>query len=245
MYPPPKNTILNTNARHTAGRFAYYHYPKDIQQKLTKVNKQGIRYSEPASSRAAILLMVKPASISVNKINRIFSSPGPAPHFSEPEQIIQYQHTQPRGKQHYRVWSPVLLIKFAYHPYTIGQYPQHYGYIMKELRFAPARAPQQVYGHAQGRGYHYHAANFELQRPTSVFYQPQQYMAVFQHTVAWRLVQLSSSLVHARKIKRKTDIMLPPGSYYCIVNIIHFSHALWILSPRPVPLPHVLITHIK
>lgn len=246
MYPPPTtNTILSTSARHIAGRFAYYHFPEEMLQELTKVNKHGVRYSEPINCIGTILLSGKVFFDLVNKINRIFLSSGPAPHLPEPEQIIHRQHTQPRGKQHHRVLPPVLLVKFAYHPYTIGHYPQHYGYVMKELRFATPRAPQQVYGHAQRRGYHHHPAHLKLQRPTGIFYQPQQYMAVFQHTVSRRLIQYSSSLFHARKIERKTDIVSTTGCYYRFVNMAQFPHVLWILSPRPVPLRHVLIIHIK
>lgn len=40
MHPPLQiKTIFNTNARHAAGRFAFYHCPKEILQELTKVNK--------------------------------------------------------------------------------------------------------------------------------------------------------------------------------------------------------------
>lgn len=269
MYPlPQRNTIHNTNARHTAGRFAYYHFPEEILQELTKVNKHGVSYSETINCIGAILpsgkvffdlvnKMLQHAGIWAGREYSHWKAPsGACPELDsgvwgswvtlpEPEQIIHRQHTQPRGKQHHRVLPPVLLVKFAYHPYAVGHYPQHYGYVMKELRFATPRAPQQVYGHAQCRGYHHHPANLKLQRPTGIFYQPKQYMAVFQHTVARRLIQFGSSLFHARKIERKTDIISTTLCYYRFVNMAQFPHVLWILSPRPVPLRHVLIIHIK
>lgn len=269
MYPPPTtNTILNTNARHTAGRFAYYHFPEEILQELTKVNKHGIRYSEPINCIGGILhsgkvffdlvnKMLQHAGIWAGREHSDWKAPlGACPELDsgvwgcwvtlpEPKQIIQHQHTQPGSKQHHGILPPVLLVKLANHPYTVGHYPQHNGYIMKELRLAATRAQQQVYGHAQGRGYHHHAAYLELQRPTSVFDQPQQYMAVFQHTVARRLIQFGSGLFHARKIERKTDIISTSGCYYRFVNMAYFSHALWILPVRPVPLRHVLTIHIK
>ncbi len=171
MHPPlHTKTTYNTNARHTAGRFAFCYCPKEIRLELTKVNNLAIAISmrqlkyhyerikplltnsEPISCKGMILLSIKPCIRSVNKINRVFSCPGPAPHLPEPEQIIQHQHTQPGGKQHHGVWPPILLVKFANHPYTVGHYPQHYGYIMKELRFAASRVPQQVYGYSPSVG---------------------------------------------------------------------------------------------
>lgn len=262
MYPPPplRNTTLNTSARHTAGRFDYYHFPKEMLQKLTKVNKVPLMNLKSISCKGRILPSGK---VFFNLVNKMLQHAGiwagrehsywKAPlgvwgfwvTLPEPKQIIKYQHTQPRGKQHHRVLPPVLLVKFAYHPYTVGHYPQHNGYIMKELRLATPRAQQQVYGHAQGRGYHHYTAYFELQCPAGVLDQPQQYMAVFQHTVARRLIQFGSSLFHARKIERKTDIISTTLCYYRFVNMAQFPHVLWILSPRPVPLRHVLIIHIK
>lgn len=262
MYPPPplRNTIHNTSARHIAGRFAYYHFPKEILHKLTKVNKVPVMNLKSISCKGRILPSGKVFFDLVNKIlqhagiwagreHSYWKAPlgvwGCWVTLPEPKQVIQHQHAQPRSKKHHHILPPVLFVKFTYHPYTVGHYPQHYGYVMKELGFTAPRAPQQVYSHTQGGGYHHHAANLELQRPTGVFYQPEQYMAVFQHTVARRLIQFGSPLFHARKIKRKTDIMATAVCYYRFVNIAQLPHALWILSPRPVPLPHVLIIHIK
>lgn len=59
-HPLQKNTIYNTNARHTAWRFAFYYFPRQILPELTKVNKVSAICLEPISCENMILLSVKP-----------------------------------------------------------------------------------------------------------------------------------------------------------------------------------------
>lgn len=68
MHPPlNRKTILNTNARHIAGRFAFCYFPQQMLSGLTKVNKASAICLEPMSCRDAILLSVKPGCCNLYK----------------------------------------------------------------------------------------------------------------------------------------------------------------------------------
>lgn len=61
MHPPlQKNTIYNTNARYTAGRFASCYFLGQIHAELTKVNKASTICLKSMSCKDAQLLSVKP-----------------------------------------------------------------------------------------------------------------------------------------------------------------------------------------
>ena len=68
MHPPLKiNTIYNTSAWHTAGRFASCYYPGQIHAELTKVNKPVVISCMPISCKEVILLLVKPGGCNLQK----------------------------------------------------------------------------------------------------------------------------------------------------------------------------------
>lgn len=72
MHPPlQRKTILHTNARHTAGRFAFCYVPERIPQELTKVNKPIVTKTEPNTCKDTILPTVKPVNMRVNKMDKM------------------------------------------------------------------------------------------------------------------------------------------------------------------------------
>ncbi len=72
MHPPlSRKTILHTNARHTAGRFAFCYCPKEIRQELTKVNKPLLTVSISTGCKGMILPTVEPLNMRVNKIDKM------------------------------------------------------------------------------------------------------------------------------------------------------------------------------
>ncbi len=61
MHPPLQiKTIFNTNAWHTARRFAFSYFPGEIQPGLTKVNKPVISNSKSNACKCMIFPLVKP-----------------------------------------------------------------------------------------------------------------------------------------------------------------------------------------
>lgn len=69
MHPPlSRKTILHTNARHTAGRFAFSYCLKEILLELTKVNKPGVTKTEPNTCKDTGSLIIKQNNSIVNKM---------------------------------------------------------------------------------------------------------------------------------------------------------------------------------
>lgn len=69
MHPPLSiKTILHTNARHTAGRFAFCYFPQEIPQELTKVNKPGVTKTEPNTCKDTRSPIIKQNNSIVNKM---------------------------------------------------------------------------------------------------------------------------------------------------------------------------------
>lgn len=69
MHPPLSiKTILYTNARHIAGRFAFCYFPQQMLSGLTKVNKPGVTKSGPNTCKGTRLPIIKPDNQIVNKI---------------------------------------------------------------------------------------------------------------------------------------------------------------------------------
>jgi len=66
--PLQRKTILHTNARHAAGRFAFCYFPQKIRTELTKVNKPLVMHSRPAACKSKKLPIIKPKRQIVNKM---------------------------------------------------------------------------------------------------------------------------------------------------------------------------------
>lgn len=69
MHPPLSiKTILYTNARHAAGRFAFCYFPQKIRQELTKVNKPVVTKTEPDTCKDTGSPIIKQNNSIVNKM---------------------------------------------------------------------------------------------------------------------------------------------------------------------------------
>jgi hypothetical protein len=106
MHPPLQTkTIFNTNARHTAGRFAFSCFPGEILSELTKVNKVPAISLEPISCKGVILLSVKPDSCNLHEqLTKLRIC------------LLTYHHTNPL------TYYPINLLTF-YHITPLTFYP--------------------------------------------------------------------------------------------------------------------------
>ncbi len=134
---------------------------------------------------------------------------------SEEKQIINSQYSKPDNEQHYGIGAGLPLKKFADHPNTVRHYPNTNSYIMKKLCHTATGTPQQVNSHTQRGYYHGHTPCPEFQRPTGVFYQPEQYMPVFQHAITRRLEQFLCFLTHSQQNRA--------GNYIILINKLLFT----------------------
>jgi hypothetical protein len=78
-YPPPditnKITLAHhTNARHTAGRFAFIYFPDAIRFWLTKVNNYAICDYKPISCEHVVFAIPMPENSKVNKMGYSFET---------------------------------------------------------------------------------------------------------------------------------------------------------------------------
>ncbi len=93
MHPPLSiKTILYTNARHTAGRFAFGYFPRQIHAELTKVNKAPTIYLESINYEETVLLPVKPGSCNLQRWLTKWSLNAAVPFAYHPTNLLTYYH---------------------------------------------------------------------------------------------------------------------------------------------------------
>lgn len=93
MHPPLKiNTIYNTNARYTAGRFASCYFPGQIHAELTKVNKPVVISCLPISCKEVILLLVKPGGYNLQEQLTKLPLISTVPFTYHPNNLLTYYH---------------------------------------------------------------------------------------------------------------------------------------------------------